>query len=104
MCVSGKQAPPMASCGYEPRIISTSCAENSSPPGVMRHSSWPAGGSPRSASTFSRPASRIASSCSRSCSTVAPTHVKCAIASMPNSSRIRLTISSVLSFVEPPAP
>jgi hypothetical protein len=46
----------------------------------------------------------MASSVPRRSSTVAPTQVKCAIASRPYSRRIRVTISSVLSRVEPPAP
>ena len=57
----------------------------------------PAGGSPRRARTLSIPASRIASSVSRSSSTVEPTQVKCAIASRPYSSLMRETISIVLS-------
>ena len=40
----------------------------------------------------------------RSSSTVAPTHVKCAIASMPSSLLIRLVMSIVRSRVDPPAP
>ena len=50
------------------------------------------------------PAARISSSVARSSGTVAPTHVKWAIASSPNSSFMRLTISIVFSRVEPPAP
>ncbi len=46
----------------------------------------------------------ISVSVPRSSSTVAPTHVKWAIASRPYSSLIRLTISIVFSRVEPPAP
>ena len=46
----------------------------------------------------------MSSSVERSSSTVAPTQVKCAIASRPISSRMRETISSVLPRVEPPAP
>src|ERR1019366_3676272 len=83
-------------------ISSTSSREYSSPPAVFCHTSSPAGGSPRRASTLSIPASRISSRVARSSSTVAPTQVKCAIASRPYSSRIRLTISIVFSLVEPP--
>ncbi len=50
------------------------------------------------------PASCISASVACSSGTVAPTHVKCAIASSPYSSRMRLTISIVFSLVEPPAP
>src|SRR4051812_18167173 len=50
------------------------------------------------------PASRMSSSTARSSSTVAPTHVKCAIASSPSSCLIRFTIVMVRSRVEPPAP
>ena len=50
------------------------------------------------------PASRISSSTARSSSTVAPTHVKWAIASSPSSCLMRLTIVIVRSRVEPPAP
>src|SRR5919206_4955443 len=85
-------------------MSSTSSRENSSPPSVLTHSSCPAGGSPRRASTLSTPAAAIASSVSRSSPTVEPTHVKCAIASMPYSSLIRETISIVLFAVVPPAP
>ena len=50
------------------------------------------------------PAARMPSSVPRSSSTVAPTHVKWAIASMPSSCLIHLTIPIVRSRVEPPAP
>ena len=50
------------------------------------------------------PASRIWSSAPRSSSTVAPTQVKCAIASRPCVARMLRTISIVFSRVEPPAP
>src|SRR3954447_15004592 len=50
------------------------------------------------------PASRISSSTARSSSVVAPTQVKCAIASSPSSCLMRLTIAIVRSRVEPPAP
>jgi hypothetical protein len=50
------------------------------------------------------PALCISSSVARSSATVAPTQVKCAIASSPCCSRMRLTISIVLPLVEPPAP
>src|SRR3954471_10985 len=52
------------------------------------------------------PASRIRSSVSRSWSTVAPTQVKCAIASRPCSALIEDTMSTVLRFCTslPPAP
>ncbi len=103
MCVSGKQAAPTAK-GKSARMSSTSSREYSRPPSVLTHSSWPAGGSPRRASTLSIPASRIAPSVSRSSSTVEPTQVKCGIASMPYSSLIRDTISIVLWAVLPPAP
>ncbi len=82
----------------------TSSREYSRPPSVLIQLSCPAGGSPRSASTLSMPASRISSSVARNSSTVAPTHVKCAIASSPYSALMRLTISIVFSLVEPPAP
>src|SRR3954447_7164051 len=85
-------------------MSSTSSRENSRPPWVLTHSSCPAGGSPRRASTLSTPAAAIASSVSRRSPTVEPTHVKCAIASMPYSSLIRDTISIVLFAVLPPAP
>src|SRR3954452_1745469 len=85
-------------------MSSTSSREYSRPPSVLTHSSWPAGESPRSASTLSTPTAAIASSVSRSSPTVEPTHVKCAIASMPYSSLIRETISIVLFAVLPPAP
>ena len=68
------------------------------------HSSSPAGGSPRSASTFSTPAASISDSVSRSSSFVAPTQVKCAIASIPRSCLIHFTMSIVRSRVEPSAP
>src|SRR4051812_13481412 len=50
------------------------------------------------------PASRISSRTARSSSVVAPTQVKCAIASRPSSCLMRLTIAIVRSRVEPPAP
>ena len=52
------------------------------------------------------PASRMTSSVARSSSTVAPTHVKWAIASRPCSALIEDTMSTVLRFcsVLPPAP
>ncbi len=50
------------------------------------------------------PQSRIWRSASWSSSTVAPTHVKCAMASRPWSALMRLTMSIVFSRVEPPAP
>ena len=50
------------------------------------------------------PASRIWSSVARRSSTVAFTHVRCAIASRPKSRSMRETISIVFSRVEPPAP
>src|SRR3954447_11637260 len=103
MCVSGKHAAPMEN-GYPPRMSSTSSREYSRPPSVLIHSSWPPGGSPRSASTLSTPAAAIAPRVSRSCSTVEPTHVKCGIASIPYSSLIRETISIVFVAVLPPAP
>jgi len=81
-----------------------SSVEYDRPPGVAVHSVSPRGGSPRSASTLSMPASRISSRTPRSSSTVAPTQVKCAIASIPSSCLMRLTIAIVRSRVEPPAP
>ena len=68
---------------YSSRISSISSREYVRPPSVAVHSACPRGGSPRRASTLSMPASRIVSSISRSSAVVAPTHVKCAIASMP---------------------
>ena len=68
------------------------------------HSVSPAGGSPRSASTFCTPAASISPSVSRSSSRVAPTQVKWAIASMPRSCLIHLTMSIVRSRVDPSAP
>src|SRR4051794_34441692 len=50
------------------------------------------------------PVSRISSSTARRSSVVAPTQVKCAIASSPSSCLMRLTIAIVRSRVEPPAP
>jgi hypothetical protein len=50
------------------------------------------------------PAASISSSVERSSGTVAPTHVKWAIASRPSSERMRWTISIVFSRVDPPAP
>ena len=82
MWTSGKHAAPIAN-SYSSRISSISSREYSRPPSVALHSVSPAGGSPRSASTFSTPPSRIVSSISRSSPVVAPTQVKCAIASMP---------------------
>src|SRR4051812_42348390 len=102
-CTSGKHAAPIVK-SYSDAIIEISSVEYDSPPGVAVHSVCPRGGSPRSASTLSIPASRISSSTPRSSSTVAPTHVKCAIASIPSSCLIRLTIAMVRSRVEPPAP
>src|SRR3954470_2025669 len=102
-CTSRKHAAPIVK-SYSDAISEISSVEYDSPPGVAVHSACPRGGSPRSASTLSIPASRISSSTPRSSSTVAPTHVKCAIASIPSSCLIRLTIAMVRSRVEPPAP
>ena len=68
---------------YSSRISSISSRECESPPSVGVHVVSPRGGSPRRASTLSMPASRIVSRVSRSWATVAPTHVKCAIPSIP---------------------
>ena len=82
MWTSGKHAAPIAK-SYSSRISSISSREYSSPPSVAVHSVSPCGGSPRSASTLSTPDARIVSSISRSSAVVAPTQVKCAIASRP---------------------
>ena len=104
MCVSGKAAPPTTKSGYSSRRSSISSSEYSRPPSVFVQRSWPCGGSPRSARTFSTPASRIRSRVPRRSSRVALTQVKCAIASMPKSSLSEATMSMVVSRVVPPAP
>ena len=103
MWVSGKQAAPIAK-PYSASMSPTSSLECSSPPSVCVQRSWPSGGSPRRARTFSTPASRMRSSVVRRSSTVALTHVKWAIASSPNSCRSEATMSTVRSRVVPPAP
>jgi hypothetical protein len=74
------------------------------PPAVAVKAVSPLGGSPRSASTFRTSASASWSSTAASSSRVAPTHVRWAIASMPNSRLIRDTSSIVRARVLPPAP
>ena len=103
MCTSGKHAAPMLK-SYSPSMSPTSSAEYSSPPSVFVQRSAPSGGSPRSARTFSTPALRMRLSVVRRSPTVAFTHVKCAIASRPNSCRSEATMSTVRSRVVPPAP
>src|SRR5215210_1627448 len=74
------------------------------PPSGWTKSSCPAGGSPRSAKTFSMPASAIRSRVPPRPSAVSPTQLRCAMTSKPTSSRSALVISTVPSRVDPPAP
>ena len=100
---SGKQAPPIVK-SQPAEMNSASSAALPRPPSGWTKSSSPRGGSPRSAKTFSIPASAIRSSVSERPSLVSPTQLRCAIVSSPTSSLSALVISTVPSRVEPPAP
>ena len=72
--------------------------------GRLELGSLPAGGSPRSASTFCDPRLGEAVEQRLEPSRVSPTQLRCAIASIPCSRLIRVAISTVPSRVAPPAP
>ena len=81
-----------------------SSAELVRPPGVGVNEPSPRGGSPRSASTFSIPASAKRERIVSMPSTVSPTMLRWAIVSIPNSCWMRVVTSTVPSRVEPAAP
>ncbi len=85
-------------------MTEASAAELVSPPGVGSNLPSPRGGSPRSASTLLIPASANRERIASTSSTVAPTTLRWAIVSIPNSCWIRVVTSTVPSRVEPAAP
>ena len=104
--ISGWQEAPMPKSLVAPklRMKAASSAELLRPPGVGVKLPSPRGGSPRRARMFSMPASAKRFRIVSIPSTVSPTTLRWAIASIPYSCWIRVVTSTVPSRVEPAAP
>ena len=104
-CVSPGSTPRRPQTGSRPAISSTSSRRVLEAAIGLLPNLLPGRRVARAAPARCRCPPRASPRASRAASgTVAPTHVKCAIASRPYSSRMRLTISIVFSLVDPPAP